>query len=116
MVTRLIGSHRGLAPRWMAMINNNEVEAWCLPQGQIVHLYSAMAAGLPGRLLPSVFGTLCRSAHRGRKDERPHPRTTQSDRGTSRFAATNICFIRLFLWTWSLCAAPMLMKTATYDR
>lgn len=51
MVTRLIGSHWGLAPRWMAMINNNEVEAWCLPQGQIVHLYSAMAAGLPGRLL-----------------------------------------------------------------
>lgn len=36
------------------MINNNEVEAWCLPQGQIVHLYSAMAAGLPGRLSPSV--------------------------------------------------------------
>ncbi|VEB99272.1 Acyl CoA:acetate/3-ketoacid CoA transferase [Klebsiella pneumoniae] len=54
MVTRLIGSHWGLAPRWMAMINNNEVEAWCLPQGQIVHLYSAMAAGLPGRLSPSV--------------------------------------------------------------
>ncbi len=27
MVTRLIGSHWGLAPRWMAMINNNEVEA-----------------------------------------------------------------------------------------
>ena len=24
MVTRLIGSHWGLAPRWMAMINNND--------------------------------------------------------------------------------------------
>ncbi len=47
----------GLAPRWMAMINNNEVEAWCLPQGQIVHLYSAMAAGLPGRLSPVGLGT-----------------------------------------------------------
>ncbi len=57
MVTRLIGSHWGLAPRWMAMINNNEVEAWCLPQGQIVHLYSAMAAGLPGRLSPVGLGT-----------------------------------------------------------
>ncbi|MBS6948958.1 CoA-transferase [Bifidobacterium scardovii] len=57
MVTRLIGSHWGLAPRWMAMINNNEVEAWCLPQGQIVHLYSAMAAGLTGRLSPVGLGT-----------------------------------------------------------
>ncbi len=57
MVTRLIGSHWGLAPRWMAMINNNEVEAWCLPQGQIVYLYSAMAAGLPGRLSPVGLGT-----------------------------------------------------------
>ncbi|AFJ48169.1 acyl CoA:acetate/3-ketoacid CoA transferase [Shimwellia blattae] len=57
MVTRLIGSHWGLAPRWMAMINNNDVEAWCLPQGQIVHLYSAMAAGLAGRLSPVGLGT-----------------------------------------------------------
>lgn len=24
-----------------------------------------------------------------------------------------LCFIRPFLWTWSLCAAPMLMKTVT---
>ncbi|MDN7202695.1 CoA-transferase, partial [Klebsiella pneumoniae] len=31
--------------------------AWCLPQGQIVHLYSAMAAGLPGRLSPVGLGT-----------------------------------------------------------
>lgn len=57
LVTRLIGSHWGLAPRWMSMINNNEVEAWCLPQGQMVHLYSAMAAGLPGRLSPVGLGT-----------------------------------------------------------
>lgn len=34
MVSRLIGSHWGLAPRWMVMINDNQVEAWCLPQGQ----------------------------------------------------------------------------------
>lgn len=57
LVTRIIGSHWGLAPRWMAMINNNEVEAWCLPQGQMVHLYGAMAAGLPGRLSPVGLGT-----------------------------------------------------------
>lgn len=57
LVTRIIGSHWGLAPRWMEMINNNQVEAWCLPQGQMVHLYSAMAAGLPGRLSPVGLGT-----------------------------------------------------------
>lgn len=57
MVSRLIGSHWGLAPRWMAMINDNQVEAWCLPQGQMVHLYSAMAAGLPGRLSKVGLGT-----------------------------------------------------------
>jgi propionate CoA-transferase len=57
MVRRIIGSHWGLAPRWMAMINNNDVEAWCLPQGQMVHLYGAMAAGLPGRLSPVGLGT-----------------------------------------------------------
>lgn len=57
MVRRLIGSHWGLAPRWMAMINNDEVEAFCLPQGQVVHLYAAMAAGLPGRLSKVGLGT-----------------------------------------------------------
>lgn len=43
MVKRIIGSHWGLAPRWMQMINDNQVEAYCLPQGQMVHLYGAMA-------------------------------------------------------------------------
>jgi propionate CoA-transferase len=57
MVTRLIGSHWGLAPRWMAMIDRDEVEAWCLPQGQMVHLYSDMAAGLDGRLSRVGLGT-----------------------------------------------------------
>lgn len=57
MLKRLIGSHWGLAPRLMAMINNNELEAWCIPQGQLVHLYSAMAAGLPGRLSTVGLGT-----------------------------------------------------------
>nr|WP_314266310.1 CoA-transferase [uncultured Moellerella sp.] len=57
MVKRIIGSHWGLAPRWMKMINDNEVEAFCLPQGQMVHLYGAMAAGLPGRLSKVGLGT-----------------------------------------------------------
>ncbi len=39
------------------MINDNQVEAYCLPQGQMVHLYGAMAAGLPGRLSKVGLGT-----------------------------------------------------------
>ncbi len=113
MVTRLIGSHWGLAPRWMAMINNNEVEAWCLPQGQIVHLYSAMAAGLPGRLSPVGLGTFVDPRIEGGRDERPHPRTTQSDRARHVSRRRISVLSGSSLWTWSLCAAPMLMKTAT---
>ena len=43
LVTRIIGSHWGLQPRWMDMIANNQVEAYCLPQGQIAQLYRSMA-------------------------------------------------------------------------
>ncbi|WP_142524038.1 acyl CoA:acetate/3-ketoacid CoA transferase [Raoultella ornithinolytica] len=57
MVKRIIGSHWGLAPQWMKMINQNEVEAFCIPQGQMCHLYTAMAAGLPGRLSKVGLGT-----------------------------------------------------------
>ncbi|WP_319781747.1 acyl CoA:acetate/3-ketoacid CoA transferase [Oceanisphaera sp. IT1-181] len=57
LVKRIIGSHWGLAPRWMAMISDNQVEAYCLPQGQMVHLYSDMAAGLQGRISPVGLNT-----------------------------------------------------------
>jgi propionate CoA-transferase len=48
MVKRVIGSHWGLAPKWMELISSDKVEAYCLPQGQITHLYTAMAEGKPG--------------------------------------------------------------------
>ncbi|STS96519.1 bifunctional putative acetyl-CoA:acetoacetyl-CoA transferase: alpha subunit/beta subunit [Klebsiella pneumoniae] len=54
MVTRLIGSHWGLAPRWMAMINNNEVEAWCLPQGRSFISIARWPPDCRGGFLPSV--------------------------------------------------------------
>jgi len=57
LVKRIIGSHWGLSPKWMEMIANNKVEAYCFPQGQMVHLYSAMAAGLPGRMSSVGLGT-----------------------------------------------------------
>ncbi|KZL90161.1 acyl CoA:acetate/3-ketoacid CoA transferase [Clostridium magnum] len=57
LVTRIIGSHWGLQPRWMEMISNNKVEAYCLPQGQIAQLYRSMACGLPGKMSKVGLGT-----------------------------------------------------------
>ncbi len=56
-VKRIIGAHWGLQPRWMDMIANNKVEAYCLPQGQIAHLYRSMACGLPGKMSKVGLGT-----------------------------------------------------------
>ncbi|XCP85503.1 CoA-transferase [Roseburia hominis] len=57
LVKRIIGSHWGLQPRWMEMIANNKVEAYCLPQGQIAQLYRSMACGLPGKMSKVGLGT-----------------------------------------------------------
>ena len=57
LVKRIIGSHWGLAPRWMEMITQNKVEAYCLPQGQIAQLYRSMACGLPGKMSKVGLGT-----------------------------------------------------------
>ena len=57
MVTRIIGSHWGLQPRWMDMITKNQVDAYCLPQGQIAQLYHSMACGLPGKMAKVGLGT-----------------------------------------------------------
>lgn len=39
------------------MIANNQVEAYCLPQGQIAQLYRSMACGLPGKMSKVGLGT-----------------------------------------------------------
>ncbi len=57
LVKRIIGSHWGLAPKWGEMIHKNEVEAFCLPQGQLVHLFRAMASGKPGNFSKVGVGT-----------------------------------------------------------
>ncbi|MDQ0337363.1 propionate CoA-transferase [Caldalkalibacillus uzonensis] len=57
LVKRIIGSHWGLAPRWGKLIHNNEVEAHCLSQGQLTHLFRAMAAGKPGNISKVGLGT-----------------------------------------------------------
>jgi len=57
LVTKIIGSHWGLAPLWGELIHRNGVEAYCLPQGQIVHLFRAMASGKPGNFTKIGLGT-----------------------------------------------------------
>lgn len=74
MVTRIIGSHWGLQPRWMEMIANSQVEAYCLPQGQIAQLYRSMACGLPGKMSKVGLGTFIDPRIEGGKmNERTKP-------------------------------------------
>jgi propionate CoA-transferase len=57
LVKRIIGSHWGLAPKWGELIHNNDVEAHCLPQGQLTHLFRAMASGKSGNFSKVGLGT-----------------------------------------------------------
>ncbi|GAA0609991.1 propionate CoA-transferase [Virgibacillus siamensis] len=57
LVTKIIGSHWGLQPKWMNMIAENKVDAYCLPQGQMAQLYRSMACGLPGKMSKVGLGT-----------------------------------------------------------
>ncbi|MDA8194876.1 MAG: acyl CoA:acetate/3-ketoacid CoA transferase [Thermaerobacter sp.] len=57
MVQRIIGSHWGLAPKWMDMISGNQVEAYCFPQGQMTHWLRSVASGLEGHLTQIGLGT-----------------------------------------------------------
>ncbi|WP_051404953.1 acyl CoA:acetate/3-ketoacid CoA transferase [Bacillus cihuensis] len=57
LVKRIIGSHWGLAPKWGELIHDNEVEAHCLPQGQMTHLFRSMASGKSGNFSKVGLGT-----------------------------------------------------------
>ncbi len=74
LIRRIVGSHWGLQPRWMEMIANNQVEAFCLPQGQIAQLYRSMACGLPGKMSKVGLGTFVDPRYEGGKmNERTKP-------------------------------------------
>jgi len=57
LVRRVVGSHWGLMPKMSAFLATDEVEAFCLPQGQLSALYRAIAAGRPGLLSHVGLGT-----------------------------------------------------------
>jgi len=57
LAARVIGSHWGLQPRMSRFLRDNGAQAICLPQGQISHLYRAIAARRPGNLSRVGIGT-----------------------------------------------------------
>lgn len=67
LVSRIIGSHWGLAPRWMDLISANRVAANCLPQGQMTHWLRSVASGLPGHLTQIGLGTFIDPEQEGGK-------------------------------------------------
>ncbi|HEY8743601.1 MAG TPA: CoA-transferase, partial [Chloroflexota bacterium] len=54
LLARIVGSHWGLAPQMAELIAADGLACHCLPQGQLTHLYRAIAGGQPG--LVSTIG------------------------------------------------------------
>ena len=57
MASRAIGGHWNWAPRMQRMALSEEIEAYCLPQGVLSHLFRAIAGHAPGVITHIGLGT-----------------------------------------------------------
>lgn len=67
MIERVIGSHWGFVPELMAMIVEDDVEAYNLPFGVMDHLLRDTAAGKPGTVSTVGLGTFVDPRQEGAK-------------------------------------------------